>query len=134
MLGLPNSPIKAAALLLASTSYIAVGVAHFTHVDFFLSIMPPYLPYHLELVWISGVAEIAGGIGLLIPRLRQLTSWCLIALLFAVYPANIHMMMNPEQFADLGPPIGLYLRMPMQFVFMAWAWWVGSPDKMEVSP
>ena len=128
MLGLPKHPFKAVALLFASASYIIVGILHFTHVDFFLKMMPPYLPWHLELVWLSGVFEILGGLGLLVPQTRRWTSYGLIALLFAVYPANIHMWLHSEQFADVGSPLALTLRLPFQFVFMAWAWWVGRPD------
>ena len=129
MFQLPASRIKAAALLWASLSYVVVGVMHFTHVDFFLRAMPDYLPAHLELVWLSGVFEILGGLGLLVKKTRRFSSFGIIALLFAVYPANIHMAMHPAEFADLGmTPLGLYVRLPFQFVFMAWAYWVGTPD------
>lgn len=128
MLRLPTSPLKSVALVLASVSYIIVGVTHFTHVQFFLDIMPPVLPYPHALVWISGAFEILGGLGLLVPTTRRYASWGLIALLIAVYPANIHMMLHPEAFSHLGPPVALYLRMPFQFLFIAWAWWVGRPD------
>ena len=119
---------KRAARALAVLSYVVVGIAHFTHADFFVRIMPPAFPAHLELVWISGVFEILGGIGLAIPRLRRLAGYGLVALLVAVYPANIHMAMHPDQFADLGPALSLYLRLPFKFVFIAWALWVSSPD------
>lgn len=125
---LPKSRIKAAALLWASASYIVVGILHFTHVDFFLAMMPPYLPLHLELVWASGVFEILGGLGLLVPKTRRFASFGIMALLLAVYPANIHMMLHPDQFAHLGPEWVLYARMPFQFVFMAWVYWVGTPE------
>jgi uncharacterized membrane protein len=128
MFGLPNTPLKAGALLLASVFYTAVGVMHFTHVDFFLRSIPPYLPYPLALVWLSGVFEILGGLGLLVPQTRRFASWGLIALLFAVYPANIHMWLNPELFSDLGSPTALTLRMPFQCLFIIWAWWIGRPD------
>jgi uncharacterized membrane protein len=128
MLGLPQNPIQAGALCLASAAYTIAGISHFTNVDFFLDIMPPYLPFPLALVWISGVFEILGGLGLLVPKTRRLSSWGLIALLLAVFPANIHMMLNPDQFADIGPPAALYIRIPFQLVFMAWVWWVGRPD------
>ena len=129
MFALPSSQRKAAALVVAAASYITVGIAHFTHADFFVSIMPPWLPLHLELVWISGFFEILGGVGLLIPRLRRMSSWGLIMLLIAVYPANLHMAFNPEPFIAEGMPLwGLYLRLPFQFLFIAWAWWVGLPE------
>ena len=127
ILALPRNHLKAFALISAALSYIVVGVLHFTHQDFFVSMMPPYLPLHVELVWLSGVFEILGGIGLLVPKTRRFSSFGIIALLFAVYPANIHMMLHPELFSDVGSPAMLYARMPFQFVFMAWAWWVGTP-------
>ena len=126
---LPKSPLRAGALILAATSYIAVGVAHFTHEDFFLSIMPPYLPAPLWLVWISGIFEVLGGLGLLYLPSRLFASRGLVALLVAVYPANIHMALNAEEFASEGyEPWTLYARLPFQFVFIAWALWVGRPD------
>lgn len=109
-------------------SFVAVGVLHFAHEDFFVGIMPPYLPFHRELVWISGVAEIAGGVGLLIPRLRAAAGWGLLALLVAVFPANVHMALNPEN--DYGitvSAVGLYLRLPFQLVFMACVAWCALP-------
>ena len=113
---------------MTALSYIAVGIAHFTHEAFFESIVPSYLPAPEALVFISGVFEILGGLGLLFYPTRRLAMWGILALLVAVYPANIHMAMNPEQYAELGPTVGLYARLPMQFVFMAMVWWVASPD------
>jgi uncharacterized membrane protein len=127
MLDFPQSRVKTAALIVAALSYVAVGVTHFTHTDFFLAIMPPYLPAHLELVLLSGVFEVLGGLGLLVKRTRRFASLGLVALLLAVYPANIHMAMNPELYVDLGAtPTLLYLRLPVQFVFIGWAYWVGT--------
>jgi uncharacterized membrane protein len=107
---------------LLGIAFIAVGVTHFTNEEFFVAIMPPYLPWHRELVYLSGVFEILGGAGLLIPRLRTIAGWGLIALMIAVFPANIHMAMNPDQFSDVSPT-ALYLRLPMQFVMIAIVWW-----------
>ena len=107
---------------LLAIAFVAVGVSHFTNAEFFVAIMPPYLPWHLEVVYISGVFEILGGAGLLIPRLRRAAGWGLIALMIAVFPANIHMAMNPELFTDLSPT-ALYLRLPIQFVMIAIVWW-----------
>ena len=95
MLGLPHNPFKAAALVLASVSYIAVGLLHFLpegridsdvialNQELFVRMIPPYLPAPLALVWLSGFFEILGGIGLLIPRTRRFSMWGIIALLFA---------------------------------------------------
>jgi uncharacterized membrane protein len=75
---------------------IGAGVMHFVNPGFFLKIMPPYLPYHLELVYFSGVCEIVLGILLLIPRYRRLAGWGIIALLIAVFPANIYVYQHQE--------------------------------------
>ncbi len=107
---------------LLAIAFIAVGVTHFTSPDFFVAIVPPYLPAPLALVYISGFFEILGGAGLLIPKLRRIAGWGLIALMVAVYPANIHMAMNPDQFPDLSPT-ALYIRLPIQFVMIAIVWW-----------
>ena len=127
MFEFPQSLAKRISLVAIGLLFIAAGVGHFTHAEFFVDIMPPYLPLHLELVYLSGVFEILGGVGLWIGRARPLAAIGLVALLFAVYPANIHMAMNPEAFPD-APPIALYLRLPMQFVLMGWLWWATRPD------
>jgi len=131
-LELPSSRWKSTALLLAVTSYIGVGISHFTSPDFFLDIVPPFLPEPLALVYISGVFEILGGLGLLIPQTRRWASWGLIALLISVYPANIYMALNPEIFEAKGfTEWTLYARLPFQFIFIAWAWWVGKPEAQK---
>lgn len=107
---------------LAAIFFVAAGTMHFLKPEPYLRIMPPYLPAPHLLVAISGVAEIAGGIGLLIPALRTAAGWGLIALLFAVFPANIYMLQHPELF-HLAPWI-LWARLPFQGVFMVWIWFV----------
>lgn len=103
--------------------FIGVGVLHFVSPKFFLAIMPPYLPLHRELVYLSGFFEIVGGIGVMIPRYRKWAGIGLIALLFAVYPANIYMAMNPEKFSSI-PKWGLYARLPLQFVIIGVIYWL----------
>jgi uncharacterized membrane protein len=111
---------------LLTINFVAIGVAHFVVPSFFVHIMPPYLPLHYELVLISGVFEIAGGVGVQIPKLRKAAGYGLLALLIAVFPANIHMALNeiggPN--GEVIPPAALWARLPLQFVFMAWVWWV----------
>ncbi len=107
-----------------------MGIAHFVLADSFVKIIPPYLPAHRELVYLSGVFEILGGIGLLIPRLRRIAAWGLIALLLAVFPANVHMAMNPKPFIDQGIPLWtLYARLPVQFLLMFAIWWITRPER-----
>ena len=99
---------------------VFAGVMHFVKSDFFLKIMPPYIPLHLELVHLSGVFEIALGIGLLIPRFSQMAAWGIVALLIAVFPANIYLY----QHQDIVPaaPIVHFLRLPLQGLLILWAY------------
>ncbi len=102
--------------------FIVGGLAHFFSAEFFVAIMPDYLPWHWELVIISGVFEILGGVGILLPKTRLIAAYGLMALCVAVFPANIHMAMHPERFADI-PLAMLYLRLPLQFLFIYFIWW-----------
>jgi len=102
--------------------FVAAGANHFLNPAFYVRIMPPYLPWPLELVYLSGVAEIGLGVMLLIPKTKVFAAWGLIALLIAVFPANIHMALHPEAFPEI-PTAFLYARLPLQLVFLAWAWW-----------
>jgi uncharacterized membrane protein len=101
--------------------FVAAGVNHFVNPDFYTKIMPPYLPRHYELVLLSGVFEVLGGVGLLIPRFRRAAAWGLIGLLVAVFPANVHMALHPELHPNI-PPALLWARLPLQAVFVAWAY------------
>jgi uncharacterized membrane protein len=113
-----------------ATLYILAGVNHFVNPDFYVSIMPPYLPWHLELVYLSGVAEIVCGVVLYIPRTRVLGAWLTIALLIAVFPANIHTAVNPELF-DTIPRWSHYVRLPIQGLLVLWAYWYTRPGLRE---
>jgi uncharacterized membrane protein len=83
--------------------------------------MPSYLPAHLVMVEISGAAEIMLGVLLLVPATRAVAAWGLIALLVAVFPANVQMALHPETFPEFSPR-SLWLRLPLQAVLIAWAW------------
>jgi uncharacterized membrane protein len=102
--------------------FILAGLNHFLHPGFYVHIMPPYLPWHLELVYLSGVLEIGLGVLVLIPRYTPLAAWGLIALLIAVFPANVHMAMNTHLYPEFRPT-SIWLRLPLQAVFVAWAYW-----------
>jgi len=99
--------------------FIAAGINHFVMPKAYVAIMPDYLPAHEELVAASGVAEIAGGAALMHPRTRQLGGWWLIATLIAVFPANLHMALQPERYKRI-PRGALYARLPVQLLFAAW--------------
>ncbi|MBL8206895.1 MAG: DoxX family protein [Blastocatellia bacterium] len=107
--------------------FVGAGVMHFVKPEFFLKIMPPYLPWHLGLVYVSGIFEIVLGILVIIPKYTRLAAWGLIALLIAVFPANIYLAMNPQIMPDASPTVHL-IRLPFQLVFIAWAWWFTRPD------
>jgi len=106
---------------LAGPMFVVAGVLHFVIPKTYRRIMPPYVPAPEAMVYASGVAEIAGGAGLMIERSRRLAGWWLIATLIAVLPANVHMALHPEQFKDVpGGPRALWARLPFQGVFVAW--------------
>ena len=102
--------------------FAAAGINHFLMPETYVAIMPPYLPWPLTLVCLSGAAEALLGILLLIPKFQSRAAWGLIALLIAVFPANLHMALKPDEFPDI-PPVALWIRLPLQAVLIAWAYW-----------
>ena len=126
LFNLPSGLLRNLNLLGLSVFFIYFGVDHFINPDFYLSIMPPSFPMHLEAVYISGLFEILGGIGVLLSKTRKLAGWGLFALLIAVYPANIYMALTPEAFPDI-PLSALYFRLVLQFLFFYWAYSVTRP-------
>ena len=118
------SKLKTPILYFSAMSYIAVGAYHFVNPDFFMAIMPPYLPLHLELVYLSGFFEIVLGLLLVYPKTRALAAWGLILLLIAVFPANIHLAMSAEAQAALKTTEAVAIgRLPFQLVFLGLAYW-----------
>lgn len=113
--------IKFALKFVYGLFFIVAGVAHFTNTAFFLNIMPPYLPWHLALVYISGVVEIILGLLLITTRFQAIAAWGLVALLVAVSPANIHMAMNPQLFPQFSTT-ALYIRLIVQVGLIFWAY------------
>jgi uncharacterized membrane protein len=103
--------------------YIVGGINHFGSTPFYMAMMPPYLPAHLALVYLSGVCELVLGIGVLIPATRRLAAWGIVALLVAIYPANLymwtsHMAMNGKQI----PTAFHVVRLVAQLLLIYWAW------------
>lgn len=121
--------VKSVALYLSVIGYVYVGLLHFIQPDFFLKIMPPYLPYHLPLVYASGFIEITLGFCLLFKKLRFFAGWGLILLLIAVYPANIYLAFNetPQIALGIAPFMASWVRLPLQFVFIGLAYWFTKP-------
>ena len=102
-------------------TFILTGFLHFFRPRMYEAIMPPYLPAHRELVYASGVAELAGGAGVLLPKTRKAAGWWLIATLVAVFPANVEMALRPERFKRI-PKSLLYARLPLQGAMIAAVW------------
>jgi len=120
------SRIKIASKYLLAIFMVGAGTMHFVRPDFYMKIMPPYLPFHLELVYLSGVFEAALGLLLLIPRFSRLAAWGIIALLVAVFPANIYVFQHQELLP--ASPLLHLLRLPLQLVFIVWAYWHTRPS------
>lgn len=103
--------------------FIGAGTLHFLKPRAYEAIVPPYVPRPREAVAASGVAEIAGGVAVLAGGREQLARWWLTALLVAVFPANLHMALHPEELPELRIPRWmLWARLPLQAVFLAWVW------------
>jgi uncharacterized membrane protein len=101
--------------------YVGAGVLHFAVTRFYMRAMPEYLPAPHALVLVSGAAEIAGGVGVMLPGTRREAAWGLVLLLIAVMPANVWMAMHPERFAEV-PQWALWARLPLQVPLIWWAW------------
>ena len=132
MLQLPKLRSRRFALLGLGAFFVVAGTNHFVNPDFYVRMMPPYLPAHLALVYLSGFFEILGGVLVLVPRVRALAGWGLVVILMAIFPANIHMALSPELFLDMSTA-ALYARLPFQALFIAWAYWATRPEVQEVS-
>jgi uncharacterized membrane protein len=115
------SAIKAASKYLLAIFMIAAGIMHFVNPAFFLKIMPPYLPLHRELVLLSGLIESLLGVLLLIPQASRKAAWGIVALLVAVFPANIYLFQNQDILP--APAVVHFLRLPLQGLFILWAYW-----------
>ncbi|AFK19504.1 DoxX family membrane protein [Haloferax mediterranei ATCC 33500] len=113
--------------------YIVAGVMHFVDPEVYVQLVPPSFPAALELVYISGIGEVALGAGVLVQRTRRLAAWGLIALLIAVFPANVYMATHdvvltgaPEFMRNPSDAVS-WARLPLQGVLILWAWWYTRP-------
>lgn len=113
--------MKKISLYLMILFYAGAGINHFVHPSFYLQIMPPWVPWHSELVFISGVAEVVSALLLLFPGTRRVGAWAVIALLVAVFPANIQMLLNYKTAHN--PQVWVaVLRLPIQLLLIWWAY------------
>lgn len=113
---------------LLSGLMMGVGILHFASPAFFVELMPRAIPegLHVPLVWLSGVFEILGGLGLFPERTRRLSAFGLMALYVAVFPANVRMALDPAHFHV--PAWAAYARLPFQLLFLAWAYRYTRPE------
>lgn len=124
-----TSTVRTVLRWLLALVMVGAGVNHFLSPATYVAMMPVALPWHLALVYVSGVAEIAGGLGLLVPRTRRAAAWGLIALLVAVFPANVNMAVNELPLGTTTVPTwALWARLPLQLVLIAWAYAVRGPS------
>lgn len=120
---------KRSLLYVMGAGYVLAGAMHFVAPRLYVQIVPPSLPRPLELVYLSGVAEIALGVGVLVRRTRRVAAWGIVALLLAVFPANVYMATHDVVVE--GAPGGIrdpsdgarWARLPIQAVLILWAWW-----------
>ncbi len=130
------SLVKRILLWVMAVFYVSAGINHFRDPGFYLPMMPPFLPWPEALVFGSGVAEVALGIAVLVPRWRRPAAWGLIALLIAVFPANLYIAFENIPLSGRHEGLGLlnWVRLPFQAVFIAWAWWYTRPDPERSDP
>lgn len=127
-----TEPSKAAFLprFITGLAFVLSGVAHFAMPEFYLKIMPPYLPWHRQLVFISGVFEVLGGVALWLPRLKRGAVWGLVVLLVAVFPANLYHAQKRKEFSGVGgSPVYHILRLPSQGAMIWWVLRLARPEK-----
>ncbi len=117
---------------LLSVAFLTTGILHFLRPSYFEEIVPGYLPAHHEIVLISGAAEIAGGAGVAFGRTRPAAGIWLVALLIAVFPANVNMAVNSERFQSIAPAL-LWARLPLQGLLIWWAWRATRPAPHAVA-
>jgi uncharacterized membrane protein len=102
--------------------FVLAGVNHFANPGFYIRLMPPYLPWHLLLVYLSGLAEVTLGVALLIPASARLAAWGIIGLLILFLSVHVHMVVNPQLFPEVHVAI-LWVRLALQGLLIAWAYW-----------
>ena len=125
--------MKKISLYIMILFYAGAGINHFIRPDFYLKIMPAWLPLHKELVFISGVAEVLCAVLLLFSKTRRLGAWAVIALLVAVFPANLQMLLDYKR--DNNPMLWIaVLRLPIQLLLLWWAYsFTGKPTQKNKS-
>ena len=114
--------IKEFSIYIMAVLYIMAGLNHFVMPKFYLRIIPPYIPWHKDMNYISGAVEIILGTLLFFPAYSELAAWGIILLLIAVFPANLYHFTSYKARKGI-PRWVLYLRLPFQAVLILWAYW-----------
>lgn len=116
------------AVAIAAAFYVGAGILHFVKPEMYMRIVPPYFPWHRAMVEVSGICEVLGGLGLVFAGTRRAAAWGLVALLIAVFPANIYMATNPVEAGASALPAALrWARLPMQLLLIWWLLWCTKP-------
>lgn len=121
------SKVKTITMYLMGILYILAGINHFIVPEMYLKIMPPYLQWHKELVFLSGLIEIALGALLFLPQYRRIAAWGIILLLIAVFPANIYLAQTDGDALGISAAAA-WGRLPIQALLILWAWWYTRAD------
>lgn len=126
----PLKDFKNNARIGTGLTFIFAGVSHFLMPDTFMKLMPPFIPFPLAMVYISGVFEILGGIGLIVPKTKRAASYGLILLLLAVYPANIYVAVENIQLGGfMSNAFYQWFRVVLQIPLIIWVWWTARGEK-----
>jgi uncharacterized membrane protein len=127
----PVKNLKDNARLATGLTFILTGATHFLIPDKYLEMMPPFIPAPLLMVYLSGFFEILGGAGLILPGTKRIAAYGLIALLLAVFPANVYVALNNVQLGGfMSYSFYQWLRLPLQFVLIWWILWTISKPRM----
>lgn len=116
--------LRPVARVLLALFFIGAGANHFINPEIYRAMMPPWLPFPPGIHLVAGAAEVLGGLGLLVPAARRWAAWGLIALLIAVFPANLHVALSGEMTGLDAPAWVLWARLPLQVGFIAAVCWV----------
>ncbi|HEY5078815.1 MAG TPA: DoxX family protein [Opitutaceae bacterium] len=127
-----HTPLRATFRWVLAVFFVVAGANHFRSPATYLGMIPPWLPWPEGLNAISGACEILGGVGILVPRMRMAAGWGLVALLVAVFPANLHVALMGRMPGFDFSATTLWLRLPLQAALVAWVAWVaiaGNPRR-----
>jgi uncharacterized membrane protein len=116
------SRVKSVMRWLMAALLVLAGVNHFVNPDFYVRLMPPYLPWHLALVYASGVVEVGLGVALAVPKASRMAAWGIVGLLVIFLTVHVHMVQNAGEYPKIH--IGLlWARLALQGLLIAWAYW-----------